>query len=110
MNTRKYSKAQEKSVAKAINGRTQINSGATPFYKGDVKNEYFLVECKTCIEPKKSFAIKQEWLTTIKREAFEDRKLPALAFNFGDNVNYYILTERDFKLFNVLLKGEENES
>lgn len=106
--TRYYSKKQEKSVATAINGRTQINSGATPFYKGDVKNDNFLIECKTCAEERKSFSIKKEWLDTIRRESFEDRRYPVLAFNFGNNENYYIIDENLMKLLNRLL-GEQND-
>jgi hypothetical protein len=32
MNTRYYSKQQEKKVAKAVHGKRQANSGATAFY------------------------------------------------------------------------------
>ena len=31
--TRYYSKQQEKKIAKAVGGKRQANSGATPFYK-----------------------------------------------------------------------------
>ena len=102
--TRYYSNKQEKAVADTFKGRTQINSGATPFYKGDVKNDIFLFECKTCTEQRKSFSIKKEWLDVIRREAFEDRRFPVLAFNFGDEENYYIIDERLMKLLNKLIR------
>ena len=48
---------------------------------------------------KQSFAIKKQWLETIKEEAFQAGKMNyALAFSFGPNQsNYYILSEDKFK-------------
>ena len=90
--TRFYSNRQEKKVAKAINGKKVANSGATAFQKGDVTTDKFLVECKTCVEDKKSFSIKQDWLKKNKEEAFEmGKSYSVLAFNFGPNSeNYYV--------------------
>ena len=101
--TRHFSKIQEKQVAKLIGGKTTPNSGATPYIKGDVvKNDIdnsWLIECKTCTTNKQSFAIKKEWLTSTKKQAFESGKLYyALAFNYGPNQeNYYIIDEKKFK-------------
>ena len=99
MNTRKYAKRQEQTLAQMLNAKRQANSGATPFQKGDVKTKKFLIECKTCIEPKKSFTIKKEWLTKNKEEAFAmGREYGVLAFNFGPGEsNYFVLDERTFK-------------
>lgn len=99
--TRFYSNRQEKQVAKAVNGKQTVNSGATPFYKGDVVTDEWLIECKTTTQSKKSFTIKQDWLRKNKEEAFAMRKdYNALAFNFGmDGENYYIIDEKTFKEF-----------
>ena len=107
--TRFYSNNQEKQVAKAVGGKKTVNSGATAFQKGDVTNSLFLIECKTCIEQKKSFSIKKEWLEKNKEEMFEmGKSYNALAFNFGpDTENYYIIDERLFKLLNELLSEVE---
>ena len=99
--TRFYSNNQEKKVAKAIGGKQTANSGATPFSKGDVVTsgrDGWLIECKTCVEAKKSFAIKKEWLSKNKEEAFAMGKAHnALAFNFGPGEpNYYIVDEKTF--------------
>ena len=98
--TRYYSNRQEKSVAKAVNGKQTANSGATNFQKGDIITDNFLIECKTCMEDKKSFSIKKEWIDKNKEEAFAMRKsYSALAFNFGpSSENYYIIDERLFKI------------
>lgn len=99
MNTRKFAKRQEQTLAQLLNAKRQANSGATPFAKGDVKGTQFLIECKTCVEDKKSFAIKKEWLEKNKEEAFAmGRDYAALAFNFGPGqTNYFIVDEKTFK-------------
>ena len=103
--TRYYSKKQESQIAKKLDGKRQANSGATKFAKGDVITDDFLIEAKTKTELCKSFTIKKEWLEKNKEEAFAMRKThSALAFNFGDNENYYVISERDFKEYIELLK------
>ena len=108
MNTRKYSSKQEKIVAKSLQGRVQPNSGATPFMKGDVVTDNWLVECKTQLTNKKSITIKKEWLDKLEEERFAMRKqYKALAFNFGPGENnFYIL---DDKTFNNLRRTENEE-
>ena len=110
-NTRYYSDKQEKAVAKSLGGKQTANSGATKFNAGDVilSDSNFLIECKTCIEEKKSFAIKHDWLTKNKEEAFAmGKSYSALCFNYGDNrENYYIIDEM---LFKQLLEYITNEN
>lgn len=100
--TRYFSKIQENSVAKLIGGKTQPNSGATPYRRGDVSSageNSWLIECKTSMTPKQSFSIKKEWLKLIREEAIQQGKMNyALAFNYGPNQeNYFILNEKKFK-------------
>ena len=117
LSTRYYSSQQESEIAKAMGGKPTPNSGARPYAKGDVSSnrlsyiedengekqliekEDFLFEAKTCMTPKQSFAIKKQWLTTIKEEAFQAGKVNyALAFSFGPKQeNYYIISEEKFK-------------
>ena len=107
--TRFYSNRQEKHIAKVTNGKQTANSGATAFSKGDVRTEQFLIEAKTCTSEKQSFSIKKEWLLKNEEEKFAMNKdYSALAFNFGDDVNYYIISEKLFiKLLNLLRKENE---
>ena len=109
--TRYYSCRQEKAIAKAIGGKTVANSGATPFHLGDVRTDQFLIEAKTVTKEQKSFTIKREWLDKNEEERFAMHKdYSALAFNFGDDENYYVISEKLFvKLINYL-KEEENEN
>ena len=106
--TRYYSNRQEKQVAKAVGGRQTANSGATKFVKGDILTDDFLIECKTTLTPKKSFAIKKEWLDKNKEEAFAmNKSYNALAFNFEpDGKNYYVIDERLFKYLKEKLEEE----
>lgn len=98
--TRDASSKQEKAIAKSLNARRTSNSGATKFDKGDLYvGQEWLIEAKTCMQPKKSFLIKQEWLQKMKEEQFATNKMySALCFDFGDNGNrYYIVEEQVFK-------------
>ena len=62
--TREVSSKQEKAIAKALGAKRTSNSGATDFDKGDlyIKSSW-LIEAKTCMQPKNSFSIKKEWLS-----------------------------------------------
>lgn len=99
--TRYFSDKQEKSVAKAVGGKQTANSGATPFSKGDISTKNFLIECKTSTTEKQSFSIKKEWLKKNEEEAFAMGKFySALAFDFGDGENHYVIDEELFILLN----------
>ena len=103
--TRFYSNAQEKKVAKVVNGKQTANSGATKFVKGDVHTDEFLIECKTSTTAKASFTIKREWISKNKEEAFAMGKpYSTVCFDFGDgNDRFYVIDEKLFlKLINYL--------
>lgn len=92
-----YSKKQEQRVADALGMRRTPNSGATLFAKGDVEGEEILIECKTLTKKQKQHTIRRDWIETNEEEAFARGKdLSALAFDFGDGEQYYILNELDF--------------
>ena len=106
--TRFYSKRQEKSVATAVHGKQTVNSGATPFYKGDVTTELFLLECKTKTSASKTMTVHKDWITKNEEEAFAMNKpYSAVVIDFGDGENYYLINEKLFKRLNAYLKGED---
>ena len=73
--TRDASTNQEKAIAKSLNANRTPNSGATAFQKGDLYiGQEWLIEAKTCMQPKKSFSIKKEWLDKLKEEQFACNK------------------------------------
>ena len=77
---------------------------------GDIFNDKWLFEAKTCMTEKQSFSIKKEWLDKLKQEAFAmNKEFNALVFNFGEinGENYYILNERIFKQILNLLQEIE---
>lgn len=106
--TRFYSKKQENSVASALNGSRTLNSGATPFQKGDVTTDKFLLECKTKTKNSDSISIKKAWFTKNTEEAlFMGKEHSAVVFNFGPNENnYYVIDELLFKKLVDLLNNE----
>jgi hypothetical protein len=107
--TRFYSNKQEKSVAKVLHGKQTANSGATAFSKGDVRTDLFLIECKTTTEFRKSMSVKREWIEKNKEEAFAMNKpYSAVAIDFGDGENFYIIDEKLFTMLNAYLaEGEK---
>ncbi len=107
--TRFYSKKQETRIAKHLGGKRVANSGATTWSKGDVRTDKFLIEAKTAViksTERKTFTIKKEWFEKNKEEAFAMRKpYSALAFSFGDGVDYYVIDEKLFKILLEYLEG-----
>lgn len=107
--TREASSRQEKAISKALGARRTSNSGATKFDKGDLTiGQDWLIEAKTCMEPKKSFSIKKDWLVKLKEEQFATSKsYNALCFDFGDEKDrYYIIDEQMFKTLIELLEEQ----
>ena len=108
--TRWYSDRQEKKIAKLVGGKQQSNSGATTFQKGDVKTSDWLIEAKTCEAEKKSFSVKREWLEKNREEAFAMRKAhSALAIDFGDGEQFFIVDAKTFVKMCEALNGVEND-
>ena len=110
MNTRFYSKHQEKIVARVNGGKRQPNSGATPFAKGDVVTKDWLIECKTKTKDCSSFTIKEDWLLKNEEEAFAmGKNNSALCFDFGPSANkrYYVISERLFQTLQNYMEREE---
>lgn len=107
--TRFYSNKQEKQIAKAVNGKQTPNSGATPFIKGDVTTDNWLIEAKTVTKPQKTFTIQKDWIIKNKEEAFAMNKpYNALAISFGDDENYIIVDLKTFIRMQLALEREEN--
>lgn len=105
--TRYFSNKQEKRVAKAIGGKQTANSGATAFSKGDVRTEEWLIECKTKTSDCQSMTIQKEWIEKNEEEAFAMGKpYSAVAIDFGDGKNHYIISE---KMFKQLLRYMEDD-
>lgn len=95
------SRKQERRIVKSLKeiglqARQQMASGAMWFAKSDVISDMFQIEAKTKAKPSKSITLKSEWFDKIHQEALMVNKIPALVFSFGDNVDYFVLRDRDF--------------
>lgn len=100
--TRNASEEQESRVAKKLGGKVIPNSGAGKFSKSDVMVDAasLSIECKTCMEEKKSFSIKKEWLEKHKEESFSNRldnHAIAFSFCFNDRNDYYVIDDKLMK-------------
>lgn len=99
--TRYYSSIQEKKVAKAVEGKTTSNSGATPFQKGDVISSDWLIECKTKASDttQKSISVKKAWFDkNFEESMYMMKQYSAVVISFGLNSpNYYIIDENTFQ-------------
>lgn len=112
MNTKKFSKIQEKRVAKNMGyakGHTQIASGAVNVaglkhdVKTEVSNEWdVLVECKTSAIKtgqcgKRSFSIKREWLEDVIHHAFDMGKaMGIVVFSYDNKKDFVAMQNSDF--------------
>lgn len=83
----------ENRVAKRLDGKVTIASGAMKFDKGDVRSDLIRAECKTTI--KKSYSLKHELLVKIASET-EQGKMPVFVVRFEhkrSSSDYYIVDE-----------------
>ena len=96
MKVKKKSQLQEARVAKELNAKTVIASGALWGSKGDVRHEDFLVECKTTTKLYYSLTMKV-W-EKIEKEAVKDGlRIPLMCIekHFKHYKNYYDLDMGD---------------
>ena len=114
MATRDFSKKQENTVAKYIDGKTTPNSGATGFAKGDILVYDTIVECKTKTKPSETHSIKKEWIETLKKECVSMGYLYwALVLDFGTQElkdQYALIPLKDFKEYLDLKKEYGTDS
>lgn len=111
--TRYASSVQEKRVAGKLGGHVSSNSGAGLFNKGDIvcEDASLLIECKTCMEPKKSFSIKKDWIEKNKEEAFRlrlDNHVIAFNFDYQDKKDYYVIDDKLMEFLVDKLIEEKN--
>ena len=104
--TREVSDKMEKRVAKTIGGRVQCGSGSTPFLKGDVVRDGWLIECKTKMKPSQAHSIRKEWLDKAREQMFATRMSNyAVVFDFGDEGRQYAII--DLETFRDLIDDSE---
>ena len=97
MKVKKKSQMQERSVARDLDAKTVIASGALWGSKGDVRHDEFLVECKTTEKPYYSLSIKV-W-EKIEKEAIRDGlRIPLMCIDVNDGEDRFaVFLEKHFK-------------
>lgn len=92
---KRRSQKQEKSVAKNFNAKTVVASGALWGAKGDVRNDKFLIECKTT--EKDYYSITTKVWEKIEEEALKDRmRTPLLIIDLQDRDRYVVFNPNQF--------------
>lgn len=96
MDVKRKSQKQEKRVAKELGGRVTPASGALWGAKGDVRSEYFLVECK--VTSKSSYPLKDTIWDKIAKEALHDNmREPVMCIELNDNEPYALVYKSAFE-------------
>lgn len=97
-NKLKYSRLQEKDVAKLVNGNVQIASGGLSHNGGDVLTNDWFFECKTVTSDKNSYSVKKSVIEKAKEQCFEQMKeYWALVFRFSpEGKDYFVIDEDVF--------------
>lgn len=84
MTVKKRSQKQEKSVARDFNARPTVASGALWGMKGDVRNDKFLIECKTT--QKNYYSLTAKVWEKIEQEALKDHdRIPLMVIDLEDS-------------------------
>ena len=97
MQVKKKSQKQEKSVAKDLNARTVVASGALWGSKGDVRHDNLLVECKTT--DKSFYSLTMQVWEKIEKEAIRDGlRIPVMCIDLnGGKDRYAVFIDKDFR-------------
>lgn len=96
MQVKKKSQLQEISVAKDLNARTVVASGALWGSKGDVRHDNLLVECKTT--EKDFYSLTLNTWEKIEREAVRDGlRIPVMCIDIkGGKERYAVFLVKHF--------------
>lgn len=106
-NTTKYkSNLQEKRVAKELNAKVTVASGALDFQKADVRNDIFLVECKTTSKPFYSLTL-TTWLKVEKQAIKDGLRTPLMCIDLEDgNTKLAVINFLDFLHLDLDIKAQ----
>ena len=98
-NTKVASKKQEKRIAKEMDARVTIASGALDFQKADVRNDNYLVEAKTT--EKSYYPLNISTWHKIEEQSLKDGlRIPVMCIDLQDGKHSIaVLHHHDFDLF-----------
>ena len=94
---KKRSQLQEKAVAKDFNAKVTVASGALWGMKADVRNDKFLIECKTT--EKDYYSLTSKVWEKIEQEAIKDHlRIPLMVIDLDDRDRVVVFRPQDFDL------------
>ena len=92
---KRRSQKQEKSVAKDFNAKVTVASGALWGMKADVRNDKFLIECKTT--EKDYYSLTAKVWEKIEEEAIRDHmRIPLMVIDLEDRDRVIVFRPKDF--------------
>ena len=92
---KRRSQKQEKSVAKSFNAKVTVASGALWGMKADVRNDKFLIECKTT--EKDYYSLTAKVWEKIEQEAIRDHlRIPLMIIDLEDRDRVVVFRPKDF--------------
>lgn len=92
---KRRSQKQEKSVAKDFNAKVTVASGALWGMKADVRNDKFLIECKTT--EKDYYSLTSKVWEKIEQEAIRDHmRIPLMVIDLEDKDRVVVFRPQDF--------------
>lgn len=93
---KRRSQKQEKSVAKDFNARVTVASGSLWGMKADVRNDKFLIECKTT--EKDYYSLTSKVWEKIEEEAIRDRgRIPLMIIDLEDRDRLVVFNPKYFE-------------
>lgn len=103
-NTKVNSKKQERKVAKCIGGKETVASGALYFQKADVREDTWLIECKTTANP--YYILRDKVWQKITKEAQSDGlRYPLMQIDLNDGAtSLVVMNYLDFRGFDFDLE------
>jgi hypothetical protein len=107
----KRSKKYETRVAKDITGGSvQPASGALPYWKNDVRGDFWLVEHK--YTEAKSYSLKKQYFEEVLKNAFKDDRLPVVIVEFPNKpeLKLAVIRYEDWLALDEYLAKEDNGS
>lgn len=101
-NKRLIDKRQGQRIVKSLEDLAGIaarrvrGSGSRWYAPGDVLSEIFLFENKDTERPQKQRTIYRSVFDKIKREAFQENKIPVYVIGFGDGKDFMLMEDTDW--------------
>lgn len=103
--SQKRGRLNEKKKVRQFGGKRTPGSGNKWGFRGDIKDDIFLMEDK--YTDQKSFSITEKLWNKAKTEALKESRRPAFRVTFASGLSFIVVDEPD--LFEILDKLRESD-